>query len=231
MWRSGAGSNSTAYDFQRLYQSKDHGRTWVAADWQFTREDGFFVPTFLQFGKDYAGARDGYVYIYASNLKTDEWDIHRPGEIILIRVPTERLLERESYEFFAGTGYDGKPGWTDQVEDRKPVFADDINGVMRTSAIYNRGIGRYLLVTEHSQLAKGNIGIYEAPDPWGPWSTVMFQTSFGAPHVQANTFFWTFSNKWTSADGQRFALIFTGIDANDSWNTVDGRFLMSNEGD
>jgi Domain of unknown function (DUF4185) len=229
MWRSGAGSNSTAYDFQRLYQSKDHGRTWIGADWQFTREDGFFVPTFLQFGRDYTGGRDGYVYIFAPNRKTDEWAVHRPGEIVLIRVPKDRLFEREFYEFFAGTGYDGKPGWTDRVQDRKPVFVDAINGVMRTSAIYNRGLGRYLLVTEHSQRANGNIGIYEAPEPWGPWSTVLFQTGFGTPHVQANSFFWGFSNKWTSADGQRFTLLFTGRDANDSWNTVEGQFRMSTE--
>jgi hypothetical protein len=229
IWRSGAGSGSTAYDFQRLYQSKDHGRTWVGADWQFTSEDGFFVPTFLQFGRDYDGARDGYVYIYAPILKTDQWEIHRPGEIVLIRVPKDRLFDRKSYEFYAGAGLDDTPVWTDQVRDRKPVFVDAINGVMRTSAVYNRGLGRYLLVTEHSQRAKGNIGIYEAPEPWGPWSTVLFQTGFGAPHVQANTFFWGFSNKWTSADGLRFTLLFTGRDANDSWNTVEGRFSISDQ--
>lgn len=227
IWRSGAGSNSTAYDFQRLYKSTDHGKTWVAAEWQFTKEDGFFVPTFLQFGRDYAGARDGYVYIFAPNLKTNQWEIHKPGEIILIRVPKDRLFDRDSYEFFAGTGPDGQSGWTAQIRDRKPVFIDASNGVMRTSAIYNRGLGRYLLVTEHSQRANGNIGVYEAPEPWGPWSTVLFQTGFGAPHVQANTFFWGFSNKWTSADGLRFTLLFTGHDENDSWNTVEGRFYVS----
>lgn len=227
LWRSGAGSNTTAYDFQRLYRSSDHGRTWVGADWEFTREDGFFVPTFLQFGRDYAGARDGYVYSYAPNLKTDQWDVHRPGEITLIRVPKARMFEREAYEFFAGGGPDGKPRWTAQVHHRKPVFVDAANGVMRTSAIYNQGLGRYLLVTEHSQRATGSIGIYAAPEPWGPWTTVLFQSGFGAPHVQANSFFWGFSSKWTSADGLRFTLLFTGRDANDSWNTVDGRFHVA----
>ncbi|TCK18181.1 uncharacterized protein DUF4185 [Thiogranum longum] len=228
LWRSGAGSNSTAYDFQRLYKSTDHGRTWVGADWQFTREDGFFVPTFLQFGKDNAGARDGYVYIFAPNLKTDKWAVHKPGEIVLIRVPGDRLFDRKAYAFYAGTEPDGTPGWTARVEHRKPVFVDEINGVMRTSAIYNRGLGRYLLVTEHSHRSRGNIGIYEAPEPWGPWSTVLFQTGFGSPHVQANTFFWNFSSKWTRAGGEHFTLLFTGRDANDSWNTVEGRFNVSN---
>lgn len=229
IWRSGAGSNTTAYDFQRLYKSSDHGKSWIAADWQFTRADGFFVPTFLQFGKDYVGARDKYVYIYAPNMKTEQWEIHRPGEIVLIRVPKDRLFDRASYEFFAGAGTDGKPVWTELIGDRKPVFIDAHNGVMRTSVIYNQGLDRYLLITEHSQRAKGNIGLFEAPEPWGPWSTVLFQTGFGAPHIQANTFFWGFSNKWTSADGLHFTLLFTGRDDNDSWNTVEGRFSISDQ--
>ncbi|HFD80514.1 MAG TPA: DUF4185 domain-containing protein [Gammaproteobacteria bacterium] len=226
LWRSGAGSNTTAFDFQRLYRSKDHGRTWVGADWQFTREDGFFAPTFLQFGRDYSGSRDGYVYIYAPERKTDRWTIQKPGEIALIRVPRQRLFERGAYEFFAGEGKDGRPLWTHRVAERKPVFSDAANGVMRASATYNPGLDRYLLVTEHGRRARGNIGIYDAPTPWGPWTTVLFANAFGAPHIEANTFFWVFSNKWTSVDGRRFTLVFTGRDANDSWNTVDGSFSL-----
>jgi hypothetical protein len=227
LWRCGDGSRSTAYDFQHLYKSVDHGRTWTGAGWQFATEDGFFCPTFLQFGRDYAGARDGYVYLYAPNRKTDRWAIHKPGEIVLIRVAKERLLDRDAYEFFAGTGDDGRPLWKPNVRDRQPVFTDAVNGVMLVSATYNPGLGRYLLITEHGGKAEGNIGVYEAPEPWGPWSTVLFQRVFGAPHVQANTFFWNFSNKWTSTDGLQFTLLFTGRDDNDSWNSVRGSFLVA----
>ena len=57
------GSNVQAYIESRLYISKDHATTWTPVDWAFDRADGFVNPTFCQFGRDYAGARDEYVYI------------------------------------------------------------------------------------------------------------------------------------------------------------------------
>ena len=53
----------------RLAWSTDHGATWQKASWAFTFSDGLTVPTFLNFGKDYAGARDTYVYSYYINPK------------------------------------------------------------------------------------------------------------------------------------------------------------------
>ena len=40
------------------------------------------------------------------------------------------------------------------------------------SVSYNAGLKRYILCTEHEQSFKGNLGIYDAPEPWGPWTTV-----------------------------------------------------------
>ena len=42
--------------------SKDHGRTWTWYDWKF--ETSFGAPTFMNYGRDYAEARDDYIYIY-----------------------------------------------------------------------------------------------------------------------------------------------------------------------
>lgn len=93
---------------------------------------------------------------------------------------------------------------------------------MRTSINYNPGLKRYFLITEHTERSKGNIGIYDAPEPWGPWTTVLFTGGFGAPDIQPNTFYWNFSNKWASANGKDFVLVFTGKEDNDSWNSVEG---------
>ena len=46
-----------------LAWSSDPAKTWTWRGWRF--EMSFSCPTFLNFGKDYAGARDGYVYIYS----------------------------------------------------------------------------------------------------------------------------------------------------------------------
>ena len=49
LWTRNAGNAQLAW-------SKDHGKTWQWADWKFTTSFG--CPTFLNFGKNYAGARD-----------------------------------------------------------------------------------------------------------------------------------------------------------------------------
>jgi hypothetical protein len=43
--------------------------------------------------------------------------------------------------------------------------------------------------------------------------------------VEVSTFYWNFTQKWLSANGTRFTMIFTGKNTNDSWNTVAGAFV------
>src|SRR5207247_9803200 len=47
----------------QLGWSEDHGQTWTWADWKFT--NSFGCPTFLDFGRNYSGARDEFVYLYS----------------------------------------------------------------------------------------------------------------------------------------------------------------------
>lgn len=99
MWRTGAGSNTSSFNFQQLYSSTDHAVTWVASTVHYDQDDfpgnaGFFTPTFLQFGRDYDGARDGYVYTYAPEIKdTGSWEVQYPGEITLLRVPIGSITD------------------------------------------------------------------------------------------------------------------------------------------
>ncbi len=198
MW-VGPGSGAESFIESRLYKSTNHGKSWEKAAWAFVNNDKIFTPTFLQFGKDYDGDRDSYVYIYAPERKSNKWEVQKPGEISLWRVPKTDIMQQSKSSFFAGFDKNGNPIWTNDFTTRKPVFIDSVNGIMRTSVSYNSGIGRYLLITEHTLKSQGNIGIYDAPEPWGPWTTVLFQTGWGSPHIKTNTFFWNFSNKWLSA--------------------------------
>ena len=230
MWRCGDGSLASAYKFQKLYRSTDKAQSWQDTGVEYTQSSfsgsrGFYCPTFLQFGKDYEGARDSYVYLYAPELKSTNWEVQKPGEITLMRVPRASLGSRSEYEYFAGKDGSGNPVWTRDMNSRRPVFEDRENGVMTVSVSYNPGLRRYFLITEHTTGMKGNIGIYDAPDPWGPWTTVLFESGFGTPNIDTTTFFWNFSNKWLSSDGRDFTLVFTGVSSNDSWNTVRGRFI------
>jgi hypothetical protein len=236
MWVS-PGSNADNYEEARLYISTNRGKLWIKAEWAFRKSDAIILPTFLQFGRDYQDARDDFVYIYANHFKPavlglvkDKLRVHKPGEIALMRVPKSSILNRKSYEFFAGMDNKGNPTWTNDLKARTPVF-EDTNGVgWNTSVSYNSGIQRYLLITEHGTSLKGNMGLFDAPSPWGPWTTVKYTTAFGTPHIEPTSFFWNFSNKWTSVDGKIFTLVFTGTRSNDSWNTVRGAFSLVREG-
>lgn len=232
MFRNGQGSTNGAFDQTELYTSNNHGSSWsyTGVKWTFGSKTGFYSPTFLQFGKDYQGARDGYVYIYANENKSDEWNVQFPGEITLIRVPRGQLAQQSAYQFFSGLDGSGNPTWSSNLADRKPAFRDAINGSMRTSVSYNAGLGRYILVTQQVdrfESANYHIGIYEAPEPWGPWHTVLFANPKEVGpglNTGSKTVYWNFSNKWLSSDGHRFVMVYTGPGP-DEWGTIEGSFI------
>lgn len=229
MWVS-PGSNSQAYIESRLYISEDLGGNWTSVDWVFSRSDGLVNPTFCQFGKAYTGSRDGFVYMYANNIKDDsKLKVQKPGEITLMRAPKNMLNIREAYEFYVGSADINSPEWTKDINKRMPVFQDK-NGVgWNLSVSFNQGLKRYFLMTEHAESFNANVGLFDSPEPWGPWSTIYYD-QFPLPDtISRNTFFYNFSNKWMSQDGLNFTLIFTGVKENDSWNSINGKFTMRTE--
>lgn len=218
----------------QIASSRDFGATWTLADWKFRFGEGLTIPTFLNFGRDYAGARDNYVYSYfieptwgpgvAKQTKAHTFDVHRPGRVHLARVPKDRILDRGGYEFFTGLA-GGHPGWSPNIGRKQPV-CEDPNGVgWNLSVSFNPGLRRYLLATEHAETHAGKFGLFDAPEPWGPWTTVAYDERWGEGHIEVSTFYWNFNQKWLSADGTHFTMIFTGKNTNDSWNTVQGRFV------
>jgi hypothetical protein len=236
----GGGNWSWIIREARLHRSADQGATWQPADWAFTLADGLAGGNILQFGRDYAGARDEFVYNYLVEVMQPDVTTTRlqtPGKIILLRAPTTRLMERDAYEVYAGASNAG-PRWSKRLADRQPVFEDATGIGLNAGISYNAGLKRYLLCVEHADVTAGNLGIFEAPEPWGPWSTIVYltkskETWFGVhndgPHeVPPNAFFWHFPTKWMDAGGRDVSLNFTGGGRgknNDSFNTVRVRLL------
>lgn len=230
----GWGSWEYHHTESRLYMSKDKGASWQAADWAFTPEDSLIGGNILQFGKNYSGARDKYVYHYLVRpeilLDTagNATELQMPGMIYLSRVPEKKIMKREAYQFFSGLRNE-KPLWSENLKDKKPVFLD-VDGVGTPTGIsYNMGLKRYFLSTEHLKPHKGLLGIFESPNPWGPWSTITYlkdENWFGHDNpeiVPDNCFFWCFPTKWISKNGRAATMIFTGGGRgknNDSFNTV-----------
>jgi len=198
LWMRNAGNSQLAW-------SRDRGVTWTRANWKFT--DGFGAPTFLNFGRNYAGARDRFVYVYSHDAN----DAYTPADrMVLARVPIERIRDRRAYVFFKGM--DGnQPGWTAAIAERGAVFTHPAR-CYRSAITYNAGLRRYLwsqTLPGADARFQGGFGIYDAPEPWGPWTTVYFTERWDVGPGESSSF----PTKWMSADGTTLHLVFSGDDS------------------
>lgn len=193
-------------DNAQIAWSEDHGKTWQWCDWRF--QHSFGCPTFLNFGRNYAGARDQYVYLYSldSDSAYDAAD-----RFVLARVEKDRIRDREAYEFFQHIDDSGTPQWTRDVAERGPIF-EHAGRCGRSIVTYNAPLGRYLWVQvlSHPGEAQDRTGlaVYDAPQPWGPWMTAFYTESWDAPPGETAGF----PSKWIGADGRTAWLVFSGGD-------------------
>ncbi len=209
-----------------LAWSTNAGATWSQADWVFPKGAGNYQPAkFLNFGRNYAGVPqrlDGFVYLYGPRQPA------RAGEetrLFLARVRKRHLRERAAYEFFAGRGPEGKPLWSSDEARTQPVFTDP-NGVALGTVAYDPGIKRFLLTSFHT--GPGQLGVFDAPEPWGPWTTVAYSEDWGRMGRSGEGLSCDFPPKWMSPDGLTLWSIFSvygagakkGINAHDRFNLV-----------
>ncbi|MES2697046.1 MAG: DUF4185 domain-containing protein [Verrucomicrobiota bacterium] len=231
LWRDGDGSSPGYFKFAELWRSDDRGATWRECGVRFSRsggdfpegDAGVFAPAFCQFGKAYAGARDDFIYMYVpDSIDPSHWNVRLPGRINLLRVPRAKIESKADYEWFAGTGAgpDGKPRWTKRTAERAPTWQDATQGTHRIAVSYNPGLKRYLLTTITIDRS-GWMSVYDAPEPWGPWTHV--QTEHNPERWGKLTIIFTFVNKWLSADGREFTIVHT---KDDRWASIEGRFEL-----
>lgn len=215
------GPKQAPYRVGQFAVSLDHGATFQRG---FTFEEpdaAFAVCTFLNFGRDYQNSRDDYVYIYSGQPLNGCTDRCIGEKIFLARTPKDKIMNRRAYEFFAGLDSDGQPIWLEDISKRKKVFSDENGVAVRFGVIYNPGIKRYLLSVSHDN--EGGLGIFEAPEPWGPWSTVVYYDEwlFGyspSYHIAPQ--------KWMSQNGENFYMVWS---SNDRLNTIQGVFQLHSD--
>ncbi len=199
MWARNAGN-------AQLVWSHDHGKTWEWSDWRFTTSFG--CPTFLNFGRDYAGARDDFVYVYSH----DSGDAYMAADrMVLARVARSRIKDKRAYEYFRGRDARNKPVWTADVGARGAVFSHE-GRCYRSGVSFNAGLKRYLwcqVLPGGDPRFRGGFGIYDAPEPWGPWTTVYFTEAWDTGPGETSCF----PTKWMSADGKTLSLVFSGDDS------------------
>jgi hypothetical protein len=192
-------------DNSHLGWSADHGATWEWTDWRFTTSFG--CPTFLNFGRNYAGARDEFVYVYSfdSDNAYDAAD-----RIVLARVPERKIADRKAYEFFVKTGPGSRPVWDADIARRGAVF-ENKGRCYRGGVSYVAGLKRYLLwqnTKAGDARFEGGLTIYDASEPWGPWTTVYHAERWDVGPGESGSF----PTKWMSPDGLALHLVFSGDD-------------------
>ena len=191
----------------RLAWSGDGGATWQWAPWKFTTSFG--CPTFLNFGKDYTGARDNFVYIYSH----DSDSAYTPADrMVLARVPKDKLREQDAYDYFVGLDGEKQPNWSKDVAKRAAVF-EHRGKCYRSGITFHPATRQYLWCQtlpgpEPGPRFKGGFGIYSAPEPWGPWRTVYYTEEWDVGPGETSHF----PTMWMSADGRTLWLLFSGDD-------------------
>jgi hypothetical protein len=224
MGRSKVDSTNTGFAV-----SSDNGVTWKLEEKKMFADvpDGFRVRGIAQFGKGYAGAMDDYIYVY--------FGFSRADDIYLARVAKAAISDAQRYEWFAGTT-GGQPVWKKEFAQKKPAFTDPNGYVWHVGVAYNPGIGRFLLTKPHNapggdrkapegdRTKVAGLGIFDAPKPWGPWTTVYYKDNFFDSHFKF-TFF--IPGKYLSSDGKSLWLVWSGYPEYDNVNFIHGEMSLS----
>ena len=207
-----------------IITSVDYGKTWKREASQVEFFTGRLAsPHFLQYGKDYEDARDEFIYAYfpAADDGGSYWE---NGDYILLgRVLKYNLLQRDAWEFFTGLTSANEPAWDRDDSLAQPVFRyPSMTGENHVS--YNKGLGRYLmgnysfLDTEgkprpyHAvggwpeSTLRSQLTLFEAPQPWGPWSLFYQDDNWGT----YGDYQPSFPTKWMSEDGTTMLMVSSG---------------------
>jgi hypothetical protein len=203
--------------------STDNAQSWQIASWSSALPLG----SFLDAGQDPAGAAPLYVYLYYMRGADSR-------HLYLERIRPEQLTAdpatSHSFEFYTGASQRARTAhWSPREADAAPVFADR-NNVEGPSAVYDLGLGRYLLTVGHYASGKdddssaGQVGLFEAPHPWGPWATVDYYENWGNFKAETAGDFLSLRipSKWLSSDGKTLWAVFSGLKSFDSFNVVKG---------
>ena len=132
-------------------------------------------------------------------------------------MPRGKVADRAAWEFLEAVD-GGKPVWTADVKRRGGVFAHT-DGCLRSAMTYSPGLGRYLWWQQVPQPKghkdrgdtrfAGGFGVYDAPEPWGPWTTAYFTPRWDVGPGEHGDF----PAKWMSPDGRTLHLVFSGDDS------------------
>ena len=236
----------------KLTYSPDNGKSWRNQDgtplhwegWEDRNSDNmvfwkepdgaFSLLTILQMGRNYEDNRDGYVYVYAPNGYT----VGTMNQLVMFRVPKEKILDRSAYEYFVSRNPDGTAKWNSKITGRLPVHTFPSGWVntnsgnhpyaWHPSVVYIKPLGQYMMTTWGTGEDKGEdvkktprekwfpklnyLGFWTAPQPWGPWTQIHEDTAWIVNGDKENRNYQPqISPKWIAPDGKSFWLVWTNF--------------------
>jgi parallel beta-helix repeat protein len=156
-----------------LAVSDDYGLSWVkipGSPWG--ADSRFRVLMFANMGQAYGLNEDGYVYAFGVGSEAQGELGWSERTVYLARVPVDAVVDYGAYEYFAGSS-GGELTWAAAEAEAVPL--DGVHTTGQASAMFHEGTGRYLFLTTDAGPPDGptNSGaLFEAPQPWGPWSQV-----------------------------------------------------------
>jgi len=216
-------------DNSSIIKSLDRGRTWQrTATFETPMFPGkeFPTPFFVQYGKDYAGAMDDYVYAISNDGGWNNWN-----RMILARVPRKKIreLDRLDWEFFGGIACNGAPTWIRESAGAASVFEHkgytSMAGIQYVPAVKRFVLGQWAYISmygegdhpehtlappwtpgpRHEQSDQTMLCLYEAAKPWGPWRLFHSQVEWSPAFYNPS-----FPSKWFSGGGRRMWVVESG---------------------
>ena len=226
------------YGDEPRFERQHNYHAWIAKAlnpegdrWNFSATPAAFftgklaAPMLLQYGKDNALAFDNYIYAHfpcASDFGTTSgraesfWNNN--DAILLGRVPKDRVLERSSWQFWAGNGGDGD-GDGDGVWSFNETEAVSIMNyslmIGMNQVTYHPGSGRLLMANfgfidlngqprpwhTHPDLDhhRTQLTLLEAEKPWGPFRIFHRDDSWQSPDKSGGGYCPIIPAKWLTA--------------------------------
>jgi len=156
-----------------LAYSEDYGVSWTEVPGSPWKADSpFRVLMFFNMGRAYEWAQDDNIYAlgigWEAGWTTEPTHHGRPDAedktVYLARVARSSVLDYDAWEYLSGYDEGGAPIWSDSQADA--VVLPELETQETGSPIYHPWTDRYLFLTA------GPGALWQAPEPWGPWSKV-----------------------------------------------------------
>jgi hypothetical protein len=223
-----------------LAKSTNNGISWTTnvGGLQWPDANGFSFANVIQYGEALAGALapdstgTPYIYIYGGTSAN-------PLHTYLARVaasPTNSIETYTNWSFFAGPDTSGNPIWSASSANAKPVFSDS-NGFQFMVGTFDKAIGRYIIHADHGTECAGpcerQVGLFDGPSPWGPWTSFDYEEQFDNYYCGTNCLGnlpevgWSMMQKWMSTDGLSIWVEYNATGAYDSLNLIKGTMTLA----